>query len=180
MQRGIAFAFGFFGHLLGFFRFSACRRAIRFSAARGVFRSTTFGFSACLDRFGITRSLFTAGTFFSRSAFRFLGFQFGGFRLSFCPFGFGFGALGFQSGFTHMEWYRKADGEVVFGEIGARPPGAHQVDQMNYACDFDVYREWGRAVAFGRFDAHIERKYNVSTIYKRAQGEGRIVQQRAV
>ncbi len=32
-------------------------------------------------------------------------------------------ALGFRSGFTHMEWYRKADGEVVFGEIGARPPG---------------------------------------------------------
>jgi hypothetical protein len=74
-----------------------------------------------------------------------------------------------------MEWYRKADGEVVFGEIGARPPGAHQVDQMNYACDFDVYREWGRAVAFGRFDARIERKYNVSNIYKRAQGEGHIV-----
>jgi biotin carboxylase len=83
-------------------------------------------------------------------------------------------ALGFQSGFTHMEWYRKSDGEVVFGEIGARPPGAHQVDQMNVACDFDVYREWGRAVAFGRFDARIERKYNVSNIYKRAQGEGHI------
>jgi hypothetical protein len=83
-------------------------------------------------------------------------------------------ALGFQSGFTHMEWYRKADGEVVFGEIGARPPGAHQVDQMNYACDFDVFREWGRAVAWGRFDAEIRRLYNVSTIYKRAQGQGRI------
>ena len=27
-------------------------------------------------------------------------------------------ALGFESGFTHMEWYRKADGEAVFGEIG--------------------------------------------------------------
>ena len=84
-------------------------------------------------------------------------------------------ALGFQSGFTHMEWYRKADGEVVFGEIGARPPGAHQVDQMNFACGFDVYREWGRAVAFGRFDAEIQRGYNVSNIYKRAQGQGHIV-----
>ena len=83
-------------------------------------------------------------------------------------------ALGFQSGFTHMEWYLKADGEVVFGEIGARPPGAHQVDQMNYACDFDVFREWGRAVAWGRFDVDIERAYNVSTIYKRALGQGRI------
>jgi biotin carboxylase len=83
-------------------------------------------------------------------------------------------ALGFQSGFTHMEWYRKHDGEVVFGEIGARPPGAHQVDQMNYACDFDVYREWARAVTTGRFEAQIERRYNVATIYKRAQGQGRI------
>ncbi len=83
-------------------------------------------------------------------------------------------ALGFDSGFTHMEWYRKADGEVVFGEIGARPPGAHQVDQMKYACDFDVFRSWGQAVTEGRFDAHIERLYNVATIYKRARGVGRI------
>ena len=37
-------------------------------------------------------------------------------------------ALGFETGFTHMEWYLKADGEVVFGEIGARPPGARVVD----------------------------------------------------
>lgn len=81
-------------------------------------------------------------------------------------------ALGFESGFTHMEWYRKADGEVVFGEIGGRPPGAHQVDQMNFACDFDVYREWARAVTQGRFDAQIDRKYNVATIYKRAHGQG--------
>jgi hypothetical protein len=73
-----------------------------------------------------------------------------------------------------MEWYRKADGEVVFGEIGARPPGAHQVDQMNFACDFDVYREWARAVAFGHFEAKIARNYNVATIYKRAHGVGRI------
>jgi hypothetical protein len=73
-----------------------------------------------------------------------------------------------------MEWYRKADGEVVFGEIGARPPGAHQVDQMNYACDFDVFREWGRAVTHGCFEARIERRYNVATIYKRAAGQGRI------
>ena len=83
-------------------------------------------------------------------------------------------ALEFGSGFTHMEWYRKSDGEVVFGEIGARPPGAHQVDQMKYACDFDVFRAWGSAMAHGRLDADIERRYNVATIYKRAQGVGRI------
>jgi biotin carboxylase len=83
-------------------------------------------------------------------------------------------ALGFDSGFTHMEWYRKADGEVVFGEIGARPPGAHQVDQMKFACDFDVFRAWGQAVTTGQLDMPIERRYNVATIYKRAQGMGRI------
>ena len=81
-------------------------------------------------------------------------------------------ALGFDSGFTHMEWYRKSDGEVVFGEIGARPPGAHQVDQMKFACDFDVFRAWGQAVTSGRLDMPIERNYNVATIYKRARGTG--------
>lgn len=83
-------------------------------------------------------------------------------------------ALGFDNGFTHMEWYRKADGEVVFGEIGARPPGAHQVDQMKFACDFDVFRAWGQAVTSGKIDMPIERRYNVATIYKRAHGMGRI------
>lgn len=83
-------------------------------------------------------------------------------------------ALDFQTGFTHMEWYRKSDGEVVFGEIGARPPGAHQVDQMKYACDFDVFRAWGSAVTRGTIEESIERRYNVATVYKRAKGVGRI------
>jgi ATP-grasp domain len=83
-------------------------------------------------------------------------------------------ALGFESGFTHMEWYRMASGEVVFGEIGARPPGAHQVDQMNYACDVDVFRGWAEAVCHQRFSEAVERRYNVATVYKRARGAGRI------
>ncbi|NNF40511.1 MAG: ATP-grasp domain-containing protein [Woeseiaceae bacterium] len=83
-------------------------------------------------------------------------------------------ALQFGTGFTHMEWYRKADGEVVFGEIGGRPPGAHQVDQMKYACDFDVFKAWGQAVTQGRIEERFERRYNVATIFKRARGVGRI------
>jgi carbamoylphosphate synthase large subunit len=83
-------------------------------------------------------------------------------------------ALGFETGFTHMEWYRKSDGEVVFGEIGGRPPGAHQVDQMNYACDIDVFRGWAEAVCFGRFTQRVRRLYNVANVYKRAVGEGTI------
>lgn len=83
-------------------------------------------------------------------------------------------ALQFESGFTHMEWYRKADGEVVFGEIGARPPGARQVDQMNFACDIDVFRGWAEALGRGCFSQGVRRLYNVATVYKRAQGQGRI------
>jgi hypothetical protein len=81
-------------------------------------------------------------------------------------------ALGFQSGFTHMEWYRKPDGEVIFGEIGARPPGAHQVDQMKFACDFDVFRAWGEAISQGSISDPIQRHWNVATVYKRARGYG--------
>jgi biotin carboxylase len=83
-------------------------------------------------------------------------------------------ALGFKTGFTHMEWYRKADGEAVFGEIGARPAGSHTVDIMNYANDIDLYEGWAEAVVHGRFSQPLERKYNAISIFKRAQGEGRI------
>jgi hypothetical protein len=83
-------------------------------------------------------------------------------------------ALGFRSGFTHMEWYRKADGEAVFGEIGARPPGARVVDLMNYATDGDLYVGWAEAVVHGRLSQPLERRYNVGSIFKRAQGGGRI------
>lgn len=85
-------------------------------------------------------------------------------------------ALEFEHGFTHMEWYRKADGEVVFGEIAARPPGAHQVDQMNFACNIDIFRGWAEAVCFQRMSEKVERRYNVANIYKRAQGQGTIRQ----
>ncbi len=82
-------------------------------------------------------------------------------------------ALGFQSGFTHMEWYRKADGEVVFGEIGARPPGARVVDLMNFNTDGDVYAGWAEAVVHGGMRP-LEHRYNVASISKRARGVGRI------
>jgi ATP-grasp domain len=82
-------------------------------------------------------------------------------------------ALGFQTGFTHMEWYRKADGEVVFGEIGARPPGARVVDLMNFAADGDTYVGWAQAVVHGRMDP-LEHRYNAGAVFKRARGSGRI------
>jgi formate-dependent phosphoribosylglycinamide formyltransferase (GAR transformylase) len=83
-------------------------------------------------------------------------------------------ALGFRTGFTHMEWFRTADGEAVFGEIAARPPGARSVDLMNYACDFDGFTAWAEAVCNGQIAQEIVRRYNAAVIFKRAQGQGRI------
>jgi ATP-grasp domain len=83
-------------------------------------------------------------------------------------------ALGFRAGFTHMEWYRTASGEAVFGEIAARPPGARVVDLMNYACDADLYAGWAEAVLHGRIGQTPTRKYNAGSIFKRAHGDGRI------
>ena len=81
-------------------------------------------------------------------------------------------ALDFQTGYTHMEWYRTRDGEAVFGEIGARPPGAYLVDLINYASDIDTYTGWAETVVHGRFTQHVERQYNAAWILKRARGQG--------
>ncbi|MCP3979861.1 MAG: ATP-grasp domain-containing protein [bacterium] len=83
-------------------------------------------------------------------------------------------ALGFDTGFTHMEWFLTPDGEAVFGEIAARPPGARSVDLMNYACDFDSFTGWAEAVCHGRMSAPWSRRYNAAVIFKRAKGSGRI------
>ena len=83
-------------------------------------------------------------------------------------------ALGFRTGFTHMEWFLKPDGEAVFGEIGARPPGGRSVDLMNYSNDFDIYTGWGDAVTGQSFSQLAQRAYHAAAIFKRAQGQGHI------
>jgi hypothetical protein len=83
-------------------------------------------------------------------------------------------ALQFKTGFTHMEWYRKSNGEVVFGEIAARPAGARTVDLMNFVSDIDLFRGYAEAEVHGRFTANVERKYNTANVFKRAEGTGRI------
>jgi len=73
-------------------------------------------------------------------------------------------ALGFRDGFTHMEWYRRDSGEVVFGEIGARPPGARTVDVMNYANDIDLFQQWAEALVQGRLS---ERGWSYGEVARR-------------
>jgi len=84
-------------------------------------------------------------------------------------------ALGFESGYTHMEWFLTPQGEAVFGEIGARPPGARLVHGMNYSCDADFFAGWAEAVCYGRLSQPTRRKYNAACVFKRAVGAGRIL-----
>jgi len=60
------------------------------------------------------------------------------------------------------------------GEIAARPPGARMVDVMNFATDADLFSAWAQAVTCGRISQPIERRYNTASIFKRAEGAGRI------
>lgn len=83
-------------------------------------------------------------------------------------------ALGLETGFTHMEWFRRDDGSLAIGEIAARPPGAHFVLANSYAHDTDMYRAWARATVDEAFDGPFERKYSVGVAYLRGMGRGRI------
>ena len=82
-------------------------------------------------------------------------------------------ALGFKSGFTHMEWFRTPDGEAVFGEIGARAPGGRLVHSMNYSCDIDLFVGWAEAVCHGKLTQDTTKLFNAGAVFKRARGPGR-------
>jgi hypothetical protein len=83
-------------------------------------------------------------------------------------------ALDMGTGFAHMEWFKTNKGEAVFSEIACRSGGGKLMDAINYANDIDIYREWARAVCWHAFDAVPQRKYHVCSVFKRAQGQGRI------
>jgi hypothetical protein len=83
-------------------------------------------------------------------------------------------SLGLETGFTHMEWFRKADGSIAIGEIAARPPGANMVRMNSFAHDTDMYRAWARAVIDDAFDGPWERKYSVGCAFLRGVGRGKV------
>ncbi|MSP60769.1 MAG: ATP-grasp domain-containing protein [Myxococcales bacterium] len=83
-------------------------------------------------------------------------------------------ALGLETGFTHMEWFRRDDGSLAIGEIAARPPGAHIVLANGYAHDTDMYRAWARAVVDDVFDGPFERRHAVGVAFLRGVGRGRV------
>jgi biotin carboxylase len=83
-------------------------------------------------------------------------------------------ALGLETGFTHMEWFRRDDGSLAIGEIAARPPGANMVRMNSFAHDADMYRAWARAVSDDAFDGPYDRRYAVGCAFLRGVGRGRI------
>jgi hypothetical protein len=83
-------------------------------------------------------------------------------------------ALGMRTGFSHMEWFQRADGSAAFGEMACRAPGANMVDLMNYANDVDLFVAWARCIVRGDPGLDLRRPYNAAIVFKRAEGEGRI------
>ncbi len=90
------------------------------------------------------------------------------------------GALGLETGMTHMEWFRREDNSIAIGEIAARPPGANIVRMNSFAHDVDMYRAWARAVVDDAFDGPYERKYAVGCAFLRGGGRGRVIDVRGV
>ena len=83
-------------------------------------------------------------------------------------------ALGMGTGLSHMEWFRRSDGRIAIGEVGARPPGAQITTMMDRAHDFHSEGAWARLMVFGQFDPPKERKYAVGNAFLRGLGGGRV------
>lgn len=67
--------------------------------------------------------------------------------------------------FFHFEFFRMyRDGKLYALEVNMRPPGGFTLDMFNYACDFDVYREYASIVVTNKLTAEYERKYHVCYI----------------
>jgi carbamoylphosphate synthase large subunit len=82
-------------------------------------------------------------------------------------------ALGITTSATHMEWFYGPRG-LKFSEIGCRPPGVGVWDLYCAANDFDLYREWASAIAYGRPTQPPSRNYAAGMIAFRPDRDGRI------
>jgi hypothetical protein len=84
-------------------------------------------------------------------------------------------ALGMESNMSHLEWFRRPDGRVAVGEVGARPPGSRIFTALNWANDYDMYDAWIRLMTLNTFTPPKERKYAVGTAFFRGVGTGEVV-----
>ncbi|MBS2040448.1 ATP-grasp domain-containing protein [bacterium] len=84
-------------------------------------------------------------------------------------------ALGMESNMSHMEWFRRPDGSLAVGEVGARPPGSRIFTALNWANDYDMYDAWIRLMTLNQFTPPGQRKYAVGTAFFRGMGTGQVV-----
>jgi hypothetical protein len=82
-------------------------------------------------------------------------------------------ALGMQTGLSHMEWFRRADGTIAISEVAARPPGAQFTTLISHAHGIDFYRAWARLMVFEEFQPP-PRRFAAGIAFLRGQGRGRV------
>jgi formate-dependent phosphoribosylglycinamide formyltransferase (GAR transformylase) len=82
-------------------------------------------------------------------------------------------ALDIGTSATHMEWFFGPKG-LRFSEIGCRPPGVGAWDLYSAANEVDLYREWASAIAHGRTDRPLSRRYAAGIIALRPDRDGAI------
>jgi biotin carboxylase len=83
-------------------------------------------------------------------------------------------ALGMETGISHLEWFRRADGSIAISEVAARPPGAQFMTLLSHAHGIDFYRAWAELMVFDRF-VPPPRRFAAGAAYVRGQGTGRVV-----
>ncbi len=67
--------------------------------------------------------------------------------------------------FFHFEFFKRFKDKKWYAlEVNMRPPGGFTLDMFNYACDFDIYREYASIVAENKLTQNYERKYFVCYI----------------
>jgi biotin carboxylase len=84
-------------------------------------------------------------------------------------------ALGLQTGLSHMEWFRRRDGSVTIGEVGARPPGVNIMAINGLVHGVDMWSAWAELQAFDRWTVPSTRRKAAGCAFLRAQGTGRVV-----
>jgi phosphoribosylaminoimidazole carboxylase (NCAIR synthetase) len=72
---------------------------------------------------------------------------------------------------THMEWFLADDGQLVVGEVGARPPGVHIMPMMGLAHETNFVDDWCELIAFDRFTPK-PRVWAAGAAFFRGQGRG--------
>lgn len=83
-------------------------------------------------------------------------------------------ALGLQTGFSHMEWFLRADGTPVVSEVGARPPGVNIMALNRITTGTSPWKAWLELTIFGRWEMK-PRHSAAGCAFLRGQGRGRRV-----